>query len=134
MEHTLIPNCIQKYFHFYIILKIRNILLKNNQPKIADFGISKEIQSSNDLSKGVGTTCYQSPEILTSLKYDGKTDIWSLGCVIFEILFHKKYSLSLDDTSFNKTILQKLSILIKSYEEIFLFLFVLIYYTIFFFF
>jgi serine/threonine protein kinase len=134
MEHTLIPNCIQKYFHFYIILKIRNILLKNNQPKIADFGVSKEIQSSNDLSRGVGTTCYQSPEILTSLKYDGKTDIWSLGCVIFEILFHKKYSLSLDDTSFNKTILQKLSILIKSYEEIFLFLFVLIYYTILFFF
>ena len=81
---------------------LSNIVLKNNLPKIIDFG------------PGEGTVGYQSPELLGRLKYDGKTDIWSAGCVIFEIIFLKKYSLIMDDRSFNEMISGKLSILLKS--------------------
>jgi serine/threonine protein kinase len=91
------------------IFNLSNILLKNNKPKIADFGTSKEIGSK--LCSNQGTPGYQSPEMLARLEYKCKTDIWSAGCVIFETLFLKKYSSI--DTNFNEKISGNLSTLIK---------------------
>lgn len=38
----------------------------------------------------IGTKDYMSPEILNGVKYDFKTDIWSAGCVIFELITLEK--------------------------------------------
>ncbi|XP_002130578.2 serine/threonine-protein kinase Nek11-like isoform X1 [Ciona intestinalis] len=67
-------------------LKSRNIFLKNNQIKIGDFGISRILMGESDkASTFVGTPYYMSPEVLKHEKYDEKCDIWSLGCVLYEI-------------------------------------------------
>ncbi len=34
----------------------------------------------------VGTPFYASPEVVLSVPYDGRSDAWSLGCVLFELL------------------------------------------------
>lgn len=49
--------------------------------------------------------------MLARLEYNCNTDIWSAGCVIFEVLFLKKYSSI--DTNFNEKISGNLSILIS---------------------
>ena len=33
----------------------------------------------------IGTLCYSSPEVVNSQEYDTRTDIWSLGCIIYEL-------------------------------------------------
>ena len=53
---------------------------------MGDFGISKQLENSLDLAKtSLGTPFYLSPEICSNSKYDKKTDIWMLGCVLYEL-------------------------------------------------
>ena len=53
---------------------------------MGDFGIAKELATTNDLAATViGTPYYLSPEIVQSNTYDFKTDIWSLGVLLYEI-------------------------------------------------
>ncbi|KAH7728604.1 NEK/NEK8 protein kinase [Aphelenchoides avenae] len=68
-------------------LKTQNILLNRKKTivKLGDFGISKELQSKNLASTVIGTPNYLSPEICNGKKYDEKTDMWSLGCVLYEL-------------------------------------------------
>ncbi|EAS03183.1 Serine/Threonine kinase domain protein (macronuclear) [Tetrahymena thermophila SB210] len=69
-------------------LKPANILLHNGQVKLADFGFCKALQSPQDLSQTmVGSPIYMAPEILTGHDYTMKADIWSLGCVLYEMLY-----------------------------------------------
>jgi NIMA (never in mitosis gene a)-related kinase len=54
--------------------------------KIGDFGISKILRSSQDFAKtSVGTPYYLSPEICQGRVYDTKSDVWSVGCILYEI-------------------------------------------------
>jgi len=54
--------------------------------KIGDFGISKQLDIYNDYAKTpVGTLRYTAPEIIKGQKYNNKVDIWSLGCIIYEL-------------------------------------------------
>lgn len=68
-------------------LKPGNVFLdKNNNIKIGDFGLSRVMgQESIYAYTRVGTPYYMSPEQINGKKYDDKSDIWSLGCVIYEI-------------------------------------------------
>ena len=70
-------------------LKPENILLdKNNKIKIGDFGISKQFNSYKSYtftSLGKATMQYAAPEILGNGKYNKKSDIYSLGCIIYEL-------------------------------------------------
>ncbi|XP_053993403.1 probable serine/threonine-protein kinase nek2 [Hylaeus volcanicus] len=69
-------------------LKPQNILLsgKYKKLKLADFGLAKVLQPLQQMAEThVGTPYYMSPEILCCSKYDEKSDIWSLGCLIYEI-------------------------------------------------
>ena len=65
------------YNHLFNYFDYRNILLtKENNSKLADFGVSKIFNQDNSLTSHVGTEPYMSPEIRTGNNYDFKTDIW----------------------------------------------------------
>lgn len=68
-------------------LKSQNIFLtKRNMIKLGDFGIAKVL--SNTKSKAqtiVGTPYYLSPEIIENTPYSFKSDIWSLGVLLYEM-------------------------------------------------
>ncbi|NWR66973.1 NEK11 kinase, partial [Bucorvus abyssinicus] len=67
-------------------LKAKNIFLKNNLLKIGDFGVSRLLMGSCDLATTfTGTPYYMSPEALKHQGYNTKSDIWSLGCVLYEM-------------------------------------------------
>ncbi|CAL6090123.1 Kinase [Hexamita inflata] len=54
--------------------------------KIADFGISKVLHSQYELANSfVGTPLYMAPEIWLKQDYNDKTDIFSLGCVLYQL-------------------------------------------------
>ena len=68
-------------------IKSQNIfLMKNGQVKLGDFGIAKCLDHTIDKAKTyVGTPYYLSPEIINSQPYDFKSDIWSLGVLLYEM-------------------------------------------------
>lgn len=74
-------------------LKLENVLIKNGVVKIADFGLAKKMESSSSnehLTRSFcGTKAYLAPEILMGSFYDYKVDIWSLGVLLFVMLFFK---------------------------------------------
>ena len=55
--------------------------------KLGSYGFSKQLKNNEKLQEGVGSLYYMSPEILNGEKYDEKTDLWSLGIVIYSLLF-----------------------------------------------
>ncbi len=68
-------------------IKPENILLdKNNNLKLCDFGWSKEINVGKR-STFCGTVEYMAPEIIDNENYDFSVDIWSLGILLYEMLF-----------------------------------------------
>ena len=66
-------------------IKPENILMDGEVPKIADFGISKMLNTNELASTTVGTLYYMSPELLYE-KSDFNTDIWSFGVTFYEML------------------------------------------------
>jgi NIMA (never in mitosis gene a)-related kinase 2 len=58
---------------------------ENNSVKLGDFGLSKIIASHDFASTYVGTPFYMSPEICAAERYSSASDIWSLGCIIYEL-------------------------------------------------
>ncbi|KAF3901645.1 Myosin-IIIB [Orbilia brochopaga] len=54
--------------------------------KLGDFGLSRILASDQHMATTyVGTPYYMSPEIVCDLPYTSRSDIWSLGCVIYEL-------------------------------------------------
>ncbi len=70
-------------------IKPENIMLTaNGQPKVMDFGIAK-LKSGTGLTRtgtSLGTLAYMAPEQAEGLAADQRTDIWSLGVVLYEML------------------------------------------------
>lgn len=89
-----------KYIHsagvIHRDLKPENILINGGDCnlKITDFGLSrgvyKEDEEKNLLTEYVVTRWYRAPEIMVSARmYDEKVDIWSVGCILAELLLRK---------------------------------------------
>lgn len=69
-------------------LKPANVMLHNYTAKVGDFGFSKMTEDHDQmLVSSVGTPPYMSPQILAREKYTDKTDIWSLGIILYQMLF-----------------------------------------------
>ena len=68
-------------------IKSQNIFLtKNNMVKLGDFGISKSLdQTLQKAMTVIGTPYYLSPEIISNIPYSYKSDIWSLGVLMYEM-------------------------------------------------
>ncbi|XP_056381988.1 serine/threonine-protein kinase Nek11-like isoform X2 [Hyla sarda] len=66
-------------------LKTRNIFLKNGTLKIGDFGVSRILAQSDMATTITGTASYMSPEVYSNTGYNTKSDIWSLGCILYEM-------------------------------------------------
>ena len=68
-------------------LKTQNLFLSEHDIiKVGDLGIAKSLNSSMEMAQSVAGTPYNmAPEIIRGESYGPKTDIWSLGCVMYEI-------------------------------------------------
>ncbi|KAL2099448.1 hypothetical protein ACEWY4_005928 [Coilia grayii] len=69
-------------------IKTLNIFLtKTNLIKLGDYGLAKKLDSEFSMAETcVGTPYYMSPELCQGVKYNFKSDIWAMGCVLFELL------------------------------------------------
>nr|XP_014270311.1 serine/threonine-protein kinase ULK2 isoform X1 [Halyomorpha halys] len=78
-------------------LKPQNILLSYNVPKenltpsmitlkIADFGFARFLEDGVMAATLCGSPMYMAPEVIMSLQYDAKVDLWSIGTIIFQCL------------------------------------------------
>ncbi|XP_013878197.1 serine/threonine-protein kinase Nek5 [Austrofundulus limnaeus] len=69
-------------------IKAQNIFLTSGgmKAKLGDFGIARMLNNTMELVwTCVGTPYYLSPEICESRPYNNKTDVWGLGCVLYEL-------------------------------------------------
>ena len=70
-------------------IKSANIFLyANNVVKVGDLNVSKIIKGGLNYTQ-TGTPYYASPEVWRDQRYDAKSDIWSLGWVIYELMTHE---------------------------------------------
>lgn len=77
-------KCLHQYSSV-LVLTITVFLGADNSVKLGDFGLSKLMQSHDFASTYVGTPFYMSPEICAAERYTLHSDIWSLGCIMYEL-------------------------------------------------
>ena len=81
----------QKHKIVHRNLKVQNILIKyTKRPefdvKLGDYGLSKELSDDITATK-LGTPITMAPEILMNRAYTSKVDLWSIGVIIYHLLF-----------------------------------------------
>ena len=78
-------------------LKLDNILIKYDpripiigfSVKLSDFGLSKKMKDNDTTSTQLGTPLTKAPEIWFELGHNAKADLWSIGIIMFQLLFNR---------------------------------------------
>lgn len=60
-------------------------LAEDGSVRLGDLNVSKRLKGRNKVQTQIGTPYYMSPEIWSNQPYDGKSDIWAFGCLIYEL-------------------------------------------------
>jgi len=86
-------------------LKLANVLLdKDQRVKLGDFGLARTLGTQSYLAQTMcGTPYYISPELCKSEPYGAKSDVWALGCMLYELLTLKR---PFTGTSLHKVVLK----------------------------
>ncbi|NXI67425.1 NEK4 kinase, partial [Anseranas semipalmata] len=68
-------------------LKTQNVFLtRTNIIKVGDLGIAKVLENQYDMASTlIGTPYYMSPELFSNKPYNYKSDVWALGCCVYEM-------------------------------------------------
>lgn len=68
-------------------MKPQNILIgANGTVKLCDFGFARSMSANTSLLTSIkGTPLYMAPELVRDMPYNHTTDLWSLGCVLYEL-------------------------------------------------
>ena len=78
-------------------LKPDNIMIKYTKdktgiiPKISDYGLSKVLLSEYNNTMAPSCQWYMAPELINGTKYNEKVDLWSIGCIMYELYTKKRY-------------------------------------------
>ena len=71
-------------------IKALNIFITRDEKiKIGDLGVAKVLSQSSFANTFIGTPYYLSPEICEEKPYNEKSDIWALGCILYELATYK---------------------------------------------
>ena len=97
-------------------VKPKNILVKGNDIKLIDFGISTYYTSRENSDFNICAVDYRAPEVILGEEYNKSIDIWSLGCVFLELI-NKEYLFENDDE--NNSIAESIKILNKKFHNLF---------------
>ncbi|CAH7239597.1 Nek4 [Phodopus roborovskii] len=68
-------------------LKTQNVFLtRTNIIKVGDLGIARVLEHQSDMASTlIGTPYYMSPELFSNQPYNYKSDVWALGCCVYEM-------------------------------------------------
>ncbi|XP_015280256.1 PREDICTED: serine/threonine-protein kinase Nek4 [Gekko japonicus] len=68
-------------------LKTQNVFLtRSNIIKVGDLGIARVLENKYDMASTlIGTPYYMSPELFSNKPYNYKSDVWALGCCVYEM-------------------------------------------------
>jgi serine/threonine protein kinase len=89
-------------------VKPENIFFTNSGfVKLGDFCFARALMITAVARTFTGTDRYMSPEMLNSKKYDGRHDIWGLGCILYELCTRKHPFMSLGETELRDRILNQ---------------------------
>ena len=80
-------------------------LFKNFKAKLGDLNVSKVVEKGLGYTQ-TGTPYYASPEVWKDRPYDIKSDIWSLGCILYEMITLKPPFRAQDMESLYKKVLK----------------------------
>jgi serine/threonine-protein kinase len=72
-------------------IKPENVLLSEGQALVADFGVARAVGAASEealtgTGMAIGTAAYMAPEQASAGQVDGRTDVYALGCVLYELL------------------------------------------------
>ncbi|VDN96671.1 unnamed protein product [Rodentolepis nana] len=94
-------------------LKPENLLItENGTLKIADFGLARQVcQPVSTFGTHVSTLWYKAPELLLEINtYGSEIDIWSAGCIVYEMMKGRALFCGLNDMSQLKTIFEDIGV------------------------
>ncbi|KAG2385817.1 hypothetical protein C9374_002966 [Naegleria lovaniensis] len=94
IQLTIALNIVHRQGHCHCDLSLKNIFVKHYDDKLqqvqivlGDFGMVLSTENTLTLSQRRGTLEYLPPDALHERRYSPKTDYWSLGVVLFKLLF-----------------------------------------------
>ena len=71
-------------------IKVANVLITKGACKLTDFGTAvKHTTNNSKIQDAAGTMHYMAPEVINGKGYDWRADIWSLGCLLMEMITGK---------------------------------------------